>query len=261
MPDGIRRAGAAAFRGPLGEIEMKHIIRTVVAAAAFGAAPFATQGADLARVPAAYKVPPPAFWTGCYAGFNLGGGWAPATISDGVTGVNLASITPAGFVGGGQLGCDYQAGLFVFGIQGMASAADIRGSAIQPLTGVTSNFHVPWVETLTARVGFTVQPMTLVYLKGGGAWVRDDITTLVAANPNATGNVTSSGWTVGGGVEFLFFQSWSAFAEYNYHSFSNTSLTLVPPAGAAIAINFNHNVQTLLVGLNYRFNGAFLRPY
>jgi len=50
-------------------------------------------------------------------------------------------------------------------------------------------------------------------------------------------------------------RKWSAFAEYNYLSFSNTSVTLVPPAGGAIPINFNHNVQTLLVGLNYRFGG------
>jgi outer membrane immunogenic protein len=260
MPNGIRRAGMAASRGPLGEIEMKHVIGMAMAAAALIAAPLVAQGADLARVPAVYKVPPPVAWTGCYVGLNIGGGWVPSTVTDGTLGVSLGSPTAAGVVGGGQFGCDYQLGQFVIGIQAMASAADIRGSAAATGGIVTTNLNVPWVETLTGRVGFTVQPTTLLYLKGGGAWVRDNVTLLTAGAVTATGIVTPTGWTVGGGIEFLFFNSWSAFAEYNYAGFGNAAVTLFPAAGGAVPINFNHNVQTLLVGLNYRFGGPFA-PY
>jgi len=36
----------------------------------------------------------------------------------GPVGGDLASHNPTGVVGGGQLGCDYQAGMFVVGVQG-----------------------------------------------------------------------------------------------------------------------------------------------
>ena len=51
------------------------------------------------------------------------------------------------------------------------------------------------------------------------------------------------------------------FAEYNYLGFGNTQVSLIPPAGAGIPINFNHNVQTTLIGLNYRFGGPFSPNY
>src|ERR1700682_3884645 len=98
---------------------MKHVIRIGIALAACLAAPLAAQAADLSRVPTAYKaLPPVAAWTGCYVGFNLGGGWVQATVSDPVTGTSLGTVSPGGFVGGGQLGCDYQVGQFVFGLPG-----------------------------------------------------------------------------------------------------------------------------------------------
>src|SRR5262249_55519438 len=64
-------------------------------------------------------------WTGCYVGANVGGGWASNSSNDvagavtGVAGADLGSHTAGGFIGGGQIGCDYQAGVCVFGLQGM----------------------------------------------------------------------------------------------------------------------------------------------
>jgi len=207
-------------------------------------------------------VPPPvAVWTGCYVGFNVGGGWAQATITDGVTGAGLGTVSPGGFIGGGQLGCDYQTGLFVFGVQGMIDGADIKGSQLQPNGLVTSYLNIPWIETLTARAGFAVLPSTLLYVKGGAAWMRDNITTTLGGATAGTGIITPTGWTVGAGAEFLFLGNWSVFAEYNYLGFGNSQVSLIPPAGAGIPINFNHNVQTILVGLNYRFGGPFSPNY
>jgi len=242
---------------------MKHVIRAGIAAAIGVATSLAAQAADLARVPTVYKVVPPvALWTGCYVGFNVGGAWAQTTITDSVTGVSLGSVSPGGFVGGGQLGCDYQVGLFVLGIQAMANMADIRGSQLQPNGLVTSYVNIPWLETLTGRVGYAVMPSTLLYVKGGAAWVRDNITTTLGGTTIGTGIITPTGWTVGVGGEFLFLGNLSAFAEYNYAGFGNNQVSLIPAAvGAGVAINFNHNVQTFLVGLNYRFGGPFSPNY
>ena len=239
---------------------MKRISRIGIAAACV-ALPLTAKAADLGGMPPAYPVAPQvvASWTACYAGLNLGGGWAQATLFDPVANMGLGSVNPAGFVGGGQVGCDFQVGQFVFGVQGMASAADIRGTQLQPNGVFTTNFNIPWVETLTARVGFAVLPVTLLYVKGGGAWVRDNVWTSAGGVTVGTGIITPTGWTAGFGAEFLFYRNWSAFVEYDYSSFAKTRIALIPSSGSAIPIDVNHNVQTLLVGVNFRF-GAPLSP-
>jgi outer membrane immunogenic protein len=236
---------------------MKHIIRIGIAAAAWLAVTLAAQGADLARVPTYYKgftPPAPAVWTGCYIGLNIGGGWSQATFVDPVAG-GLGGVSSGGVIGGAQAGCDYQFNQFVVGIQVMADGADIRGSRAQPNPFIQNNLNIPWIETLTARVGFAVTPSTLLYVKGGGGWVRDNVWFTANGTTITNDIITPTGWTIGAGVEFLFFNNWSVFAEYNYLSFGNTQSALINPATGVSPVNFNHNVQTLLIGLNYRFSG------
>jgi len=85
---------------------------------------------------------PPVFsWTGCYFGVNAGGVWGsasdnwtanplpgafngPAFIS--ANGSN--TMTGSSFVGGGQIGCNYQAGQFVLGVEGDLDSSDLRGA-------------------------------------------------------------------------------------------------------------------------------------
>src|ERR671930_460 len=92
--------------------------------------------ADLRPRPAApYQPPPPApvfSWSGCYIGANIGGGWADKSFNDaaglvtGVPGADLGTHTASGVIGGGQIGCDYQAGVWVFGVQGMFDGSASR---------------------------------------------------------------------------------------------------------------------------------------
>ena len=80
-------------------------------------------------------------WSGCYIGGNVGGGWertrqtqiakvgGPAIIPNN----NFGSSTGTDFVGGGQIGCDYQfASNFVIGIQGMYDYGRIGSSHVVP---------------------------------------------------------------------------------------------------------------------------------
>ncbi len=126
--------------------------------------------------------PPPVFsWTGCYLGGNVGGAWAYKSVSDPlgtytpfIPGQDLGDHYAAGFVGGGQVGCDYQVGSWVIGAQGMFNWADLSGDNLQHNALVFNQTSIPWVTTATGRLGYTGTPNLLIYVKGGGAWVRDN---------------------------------------------------------------------------------------
>src|SRR5262245_30808817 len=52
--------------------------------------------------------PPPIFtWTGFYIGGNIGGAWANSSLSDQAT-ILTYTTNHSGFIGGGQLGYNYQ---------------------------------------------------------------------------------------------------------------------------------------------------------
>jgi outer membrane immunogenic protein len=221
---------------------------------------------------------PVSTWTGCYVGGNVGAGWSRAqTNDDDPTAAGSADAgrhTATGIVGGGQIGCDYQfASNWVVGVQGMFDGADVRGSHLAPFAYNGTNTEtfsskVDWFVTATARLGYLVTPQTLLYVKGGGAWVH---TKYSDADPSGTvynpfvGNssATRTGWTIGGGGEYKFSPNWSVFAEYNYVGLgTNTSPYYYTCTGRCnfLANPFHYanrqDLQTVLVGLNYRF-GAF----
>jgi outer membrane immunogenic protein len=209
-------------------------------------------------------------WTGCYIGANLGGGW------DNISTVRTAAAggvtfppeyyggdSGSAFVGGGQIGCDYQVNKWVFGIQAQGDWGNINSSHVIPLFPTFDyNTSVRGFDTFTGRVGYTVLPQTLLYAKGGGAYVKDSLTVTIPStnflseyvNPNFTG------WTAGVGAEWLFMPNVSLFVEYDYLGFVANSVTFIAGPGAvgaglpADVINHTQNISTVLGGLNYRFN-------
>ena len=69
----------------------------------------------------------------------------------------------------------------------------------------------------------------------------------------------STGWTLGGGIEYALWLHWTVKAEYLYVSLSGGSVTefAVDTSGLAPAsynANFNHaNFNVVRAGLNYKF--------
>jgi outer membrane immunogenic protein len=234
---------------------------TLLAAAAIGlTASQVASAADLARrapPPAPAYVPPaplPYLWTGCYVGGNIGGAWSNIDVTNVATGGSV-SASNSGFAGGGQIGCDYQAGAWVFGFRDMLDGTSLSKSATLatvPFTG-TVDSHTHWFDTLTARGGYLVAPNVLLYAQGGAAWTNTDITFFNGAGTQI-GEFSNNrtGWTAGGGVEWMFAPHWSVFAEYNFMGFGTRSAAF-PACGGNCVLSAKANIQDALVGLNYKF--------
>ena len=59
------------------------------------------------------------------------------------------------------------------------------------------------------------------------------------------------GYTVGGGVEYMFAPNWSAKAEYQYYNFGSTTITSGP--ADVVGVRGREDEHTVKVGVNYRF--------
>jgi outer membrane immunogenic protein len=255
-------------------INVKKFAFGMLAAVALTGSAFA---ADMA--PRYTKAPPPPpvvvyNWTGCYIGGNVGGGWhkieqsglntTAATVF--VPPLDFGSAENSNFIGGAQIGCDYQfAGNWVVGVQGMFDFGDIRSRNNIPDARVAA--LAPFQQTRTrdiftgtARVGYLFAPQVLGYVKGGGAWTRS-FTEIYGTLPtpflSESAGADRSGWTVGGGVEWMFAKGWSVFGEYNYMDFGRDNITFTQApgtVGSPTVVSTRLTMQTALVGVNYKFN-------
>lgn len=216
--------------------------------------------------------PPPLFynWTGCFIGGNVGGVWvdkdyALRSVGNGVGGivlvnpVDFGSHTASSFIGGVQAGCDYQApgGGWVIGIQGDYDWADANASHVDPFGGLTTlQSNTRSVASVTGRVGYAWDRF-LGYVRGGGAWERDNYTWFVTGAPGVSTNAseTRGGWTVGIGGEYAFTNWISAFVEYDYYAFGTRTVGF--PVGP-LSVNFDvqEHKSVVKAGLNFRFGGA-----
>ena len=205
----------------------------------------------------------PMYFTGCYLGANVGTGWSWASVNDptnffgfGIGGADLGTHQTAGLVGGGQAGCDYQVGSFVFGVQGMFDGSSMKGNSTwQANPWFSNNGKIPWFGTLTGRVGVTFVPSAMFYAKGGVAWLHHDYSRDFFSVPIATGGATGIGWTVGLGVEWIIAGNWSLWAEYNFIGVGqrDVTFTLVAPPGTSFPLRVEENINLFQVGFNYRF--------
>jgi outer membrane immunogenic protein len=210
----------------------------LLAGAALAALAVPAMAADLSPAPMYTKAPVPApvfSWTGFYVGANIGGGWAQVTDSGtaAIPGVGTvstsASSTTSGVIGGGQIGYNWQAGSFVFGVE-----ADIDGSGEKSTnTGLcltagcvangasgTATDKVEDFGTARGRIGLAFDRW-MIYATGGASWqtINTSYAVTAAGVTTASANVTTTraGYAVGGGVEAaLWSKNWIGGLEYLY---------------------------------------------
>ncbi|WP_036285097.1 outer membrane protein [Methylocystis sp. ATCC 49242] len=266
--------------------------------------------ADLPSSKGPATLPPPPLWTGFYLGLNAGGAWSdnnsvqtatfpifdaiPAGYgtTSAILGTFSAPANASGFIGGGQIGYDYQfGGAFVAGveadIQGVASSdgsSSVAGAAFNPvvLGGSTASQlatvgkSLDYLGTARGRLGYLVTPTLLVFGSSGLAYGGVSANTSIfqsytpvagATNIFASGSYSGAraGWTAGGGLEWMFVPNWSAKAEYLYYDLGNVTYSVAPMVSTVIGVgalafsgashsstSFRGNI--VRAGVNYHFN-------
>ena len=243
----------------------------------------------------AVKAPPPppepAFWNwaGLYIGAHVGGALSLANFADPFGApIYGDQVRSPGFLGGGQIGYNWQApgSRWVFGIEADASLMDSDGTntcfAISSGT-LAANCRVrpDATATLTGRAGYAFDPAgrTLVYGKAGLAWAEDKVDMALNASslptfppfvaffPYAVTNsqtVPLWGGTVGVGVERALTPAWTVKAEYDYARVGNNNVANLGNVDISTSGFFvgEHTPSTsslwqsfheLKVGLNYKW--------
>ncbi len=219
----------------------------IVAVAALSTSAFA---ADLAARPytkaPVYTAPAQVYnWTGFYIGGHVGGAFGD---SDSIAGDG------GRFLGGVQGGADYQfATNWVIGIEAQYSWMDSSNTGRLFPNGTLVTGNSDQLGSVTGRLGYTWGP-ALLYAKGGYAWKDNNDIGVSNAGfgvPFTTSGNAKDGYTVGGGLEYMFAPNWSAKVEYQYYNFGNT--TVFSPALPVGGASYNNDEHTVKAGLNYRF--------
>jgi outer membrane immunogenic protein len=213
------------------------------------------QAADLGRPAPVYKAPPPVLpynWTGIYIGGTVGGVFGDWSYTTPAVAFNSATNKVSGVLGGPTLGFNWQTGPWVLGVEGDWSWSDAKATDFSGCTiGCDNRYR--WFATARGRVGYAFDRF-LPYVTAGGAFTNTED----ASGPTDLGSKTFGGWTAGGGVEWAFWQNWSAKIEYLHMDFGDQ--TIFAPG---LAINGVHNVSLVhhdsnlnivRAGLNYKFN-------
>ncbi len=324
MPE-VEREKDTAWFPAWGLVMKKLLLSTAVLALTANAA----LAADLPTRKAPAFAPPPPMWTGFYAGLNAGYNfgtnsnvksyavgsdvWAGNyTGSDGNNGKIVAPLSVAntagpalsgnnpmnmtGFIGGGQIGYNYQFGSnIVIGLEadiqgsgyrgtsqgtGASSAAvtvtDFFGAAVDASNNsvgrTTVNAGSDWLGTVRGRLGYLVTPSLLAYATGGltyggiyanvgqVAFSSLGLTNGSTANYTFAGGRSSSqnsvGWNVGGGFEWMFLPNWSLKGEGIYWNLGNLN---IPSAALAAAPNAPLEPLATIGNVRVNYQGVIAR--
>jgi outer membrane immunogenic protein len=243
--------------------------------------------------PGPFMVRQPVEWTGLYFGANAGYGWGKyssnitfagggaSSLTNPITGITpqgtIAPVagptelsgtrvpgsgSPSGAIAGGQIGFNWQAGMFVFGgeIDGQWSGQENTFSAAcGPGCTATESIKIRSLATGRGRFGLAFD-WFMPYVTGGVAMVNglNNLTMTVGGTTASFAPLshTTLGWTAGAGVEVALWSNWSAKLEYLYVSANGA--TKLAPIPSVLGLGFastpgDYRDNIVRVGFNYRF--------
>ena len=199
---------------------------------------------------AAIPMAPAYNWSGFYAG-AMGGYGQSSSASASLNGVTVSTSTTSlkGGFAGGTLGYNFVTGPVLFGVEADGAWSGIGYSA--SVGSLIASDKIKAFGSVTGRVGVPLDAF-LFYGKGGYAIADNEIS---ASQNGLTASISRvhSGWTIGGGFEYLFLPNWSAKVEYMYVDYLNTTYNN--------GIGLGVTVNTIKGGINYHFGGPIVARY
>ncbi len=213
-------------------------------------------------------------------------------------------LSQNGFLGGAQIGYNYQWGTnIVLGIEADIQGSGVRGSSqvigaansTTTLLGLsydqsgvgstTVDAGLDYLGTVRGRVGYLIRPNMLIYGTGGFAYgeAYSHVTQTAFSQTNllangavlfsgtnmffgtARQNQMMTGWTAGGGFEWMFMPNWSLKAEALYWDLGSmhvqsfpSGVTAAPGAPSTVlsgagVTRVNYSGVAARAGLNYHF--------
>ena len=200
-------------------------------------------------------------WTGWYLGGNVGSGTGRDRTYLGPVGGpgEQFSLNPDGVNGGGQIGYNWQAANWVYGLEADIQASSQRDQKTAVVLGTVNYDHkLPWFGTVRGRLGYSVGS-SLFYVTGGYAYggVKTALNTGVGS---VSFSNTQSGWTAGAGIETpfkllgLFGPNWTSKTEYLYVDLGRKTDT-------GIVTSTSVTEHIFRTGLNYHFNTPVVAKY
>jgi outer membrane immunogenic protein len=224
----------------------------------------------------AFKAPPPVYvstWTGCYLGGHAGYGLANSTsqysaieqIEVGLSGEYNESYNNKGFVGGGQAGCQYQTGMFLWGLEGdwssfsNSSSFNHAGSVteeelIGPGYSASVNQSLSYSSLWSVRGRFGIIASDVFHFYGtagiGGAkanytssasfnesGLEPTLPSCFCASSASNVSLNPTGIVAGVGAEWKIWSNFVVGAEYLHYAFNSS--TAIPAAGGTSFIGFS----------------------
>ena len=242
--------------------------KLIAAAAAVGAmlGIGVASAADLPMKALPYTAPPPPFsWTGFYIGGNAGAG---VLLDQGFQSLNLNDRHGIGGLAGGQIGYNWQMGMFVLGIEGEGFWSGMKVtqdgfSGINPgiLTSIAT-IKNRWDYDIAGRFGIAIDH-ALIYGKAG--WVGGNFAWNLTEpfNPgfNVNSSATLNGLLIGLGLEYAFTNNWTVKFEYDYLGFpakdvlfTTVNCATCTPFTTTQSVSADKHI--FKVGFNYLFNAS-----
>ncbi len=216
-------------------------------------------------------------WSGLHLGAHVGHAWGDLSAThcpDDICGYpgllsHGGAMSASGWLGGVQVGANYQMGGIVVGIEADVSKIDLSSSQ-----AFRMDFDTDWATrmsldvfgTARAKIGFVTGP-ALIYATGGLAWGHGEmqIDTISITGPVTMSQLSEKayhlGWTAGAGAEWALGPNLSVKGEWLYVDLGNVSYDPKGLAYAGTPGEFDHHelsqgsldFHTFRVGLNYRF--------
>jgi outer membrane immunogenic protein len=225
--------------------------------------------------PSAYQ------WSGCYVGINGGAGAGGSNFSSVVgAGSYLTDPDPATVAGsgggsynnttfavGGQVGCNYQTGTVVVGLEGDYDYLPSKSQFNNDTNALADGTPFAIGQSLTSNYLATVRPRVgiaadrnFAYVTGGVAFSDATYSETYSDAAGGVGSASASkfltGWTAGAGWEHAFSEHATLRFEYLYASFPATSAAgmITGPGGSnPLSGSGDLVIQVARAGLNFKF--------